>query len=143
MVISNNTLEYFPREIVSFLTSLARSFEKQMVNCRISYCKYSHWTCLSLRSSFFNILIVEKICSLIFSTYYLFNYKDLLNFYKPFPWEYSLIWFSEKRIGEWSLAKKVKISVLFTRSCRIFYTKRLSNRLWLKPGEWLWWKYAA
>ena len=88
----------------------------------------------SLRSSLSYILIVNKICSAIFSTNSLFNNKDLLNFHKSFPWKNSLIWFNEKRIGEWFVVKEAKMSVLSTRSCKKFDW----NLLWMKPEEWFW-----
>ena len=102
-------------DCVSFLTSLARFSEKWMVNFWIPLFKYFHLSCSSLRSS-------------LLSTYSLFNNKDVLNFWKHYPWENSLILFNEKRIGEWFVAKEAKISVIFTHSCRTFDTKKSHSR---------------
>ena len=125
MVISNTTFEmynsFFKTEFFLFLTSLARFFVKRKVNLSVSYFKYSHLTCSSLKLSLCNSLIVNKICSFIFSTYSLFNDNNLLNFHKHFCEKiHSSDWMKKESANNlWQ--KKLKYQDFFTRSCRTFY----------------------
>ena len=127
MVISNSTFEmfnFFLERLCPCSYLFSRFFEKQMVNFRISYFRYSHLTCSSLRSSLSNILIVNKICSSIFSTYFLFNNKDFLNFHKPFREKIHSSDLMKKELVNDMWQKKLKYHFFFTRSCRISDTKK-------------------
>ena len=105
--------------------------------------KFSNFIFLIFPPNLFISEIIIKICFFIFSTYFLF--KDLLNFHKLFPWENSLIWFSEKESVNDLWQKKLKyqffsrvlVEYLTRKSSTIFFEWNRKNDFDEKYTAWI------
>ena len=102
---------------------LAKFFEKEMENLRISYFKNSYFEWPEKEDFSWRFDFTVSIWIFNFLTNSVFNSRELLNFQTPNTRAKASSLTKEQKTGEWSDNRWFRISDFFTDSCKLLETE--------------------